>query len=351
MNAHTRQGIPLRPDRRAQGESVINTFVRSVIASAAHVLDKQTPPSQYAKRWGTDEAKSVEYVLRAATGPATTYTTGWAEPLSHVTAIFLPALFPLSAGVALLDQGLKLSFDGMRGITLPTITPGVAKFIQEGAPIPVQQFNTDPGPMLEPAKLGVISVLTREMIESTNAETLVRQVLSESVAAGVDAVLFSTLPAAPEHPAGLLEGVAALTASTDTDKITAMISDLSVLAGAVARVAGTGGITFIAAPEQALSIGLRFPKDFTEYQVLATAALPPGTVIAVATAAIASAFSGVPQIEATRQAALVMNDVPSDGAPVASMFQTDNIAIKCRLRCNWTLRASGAVAWLQGVTW
>ena len=114
----------------------------------------------------------------------------------------------------------------------------------------------------------------------------------------------------------------------------------------------------IAAPEQAASIELRYLKAL-DYPLLATAALPAGSVVAVAANALASAFGGTPQIEANREAEVVMNDVPGEvvtvggmtGAPIASMFQTDRVALKISMLTNWVLRAPGAVAWVSGVSW
>jgi hypothetical protein len=65
-------------------------------------------------------------------------------------------------------------------------------------------------------------------------------------------------------------------------------------------------------------------------------------------------FEGVPQIEASRQVALQMDDIspstPNVGTTM-STFQTDSTAIKMRLPASWVLRSSSAIAWMQGVSW
>src|SRR5262249_36885465 len=146
--------------------------------------------SEFARRHWRDD-RGTEYVVRAATGPAMTTTTGWASELSHVTLVFLAALRGLNAGAELLTRGLQVRFNGAGQILLPTIAQGSAGFVGQGKPIPVAQFASSAGATLLPHKLALISTLTREMIESSNAEAIIRAVLTESAAVGLDVALFS----------------------------------------------------------------------------------------------------------------------------------------------------------------
>jgi hypothetical protein len=354
----TPRPVPLRPDPAAIAEASITALVRTCIASARHQLDKSVAPAEFARRTWGDEAAPVQYLLRAATSPAMTTVPGWAQELAHVVTVFLPSLAPVSAGVQLLARGLQLQFDGAAAIKLPLIAQGQASFVGEAKAIPVTDFATNAGVTLTPFKLASITTLTREIMDASNAEAIVRQTLSESVANGLDAALFSVGPGSADQPPGLLHGIGSETASTDTDKTTAMIDDLTAIIYAVSRVAGAGPVMLIAAPEQAASIALRYLKAL-DYSLLATAAMPAGCVVAVAANALASAFGGTPQIEANREAEVVMNDVPGEvvtvggmtGAPIASMFQTDRVGLKVSMLTNWVLRAPGAVAWVSGVSW
>src|SRR5262249_58139882 len=114
------------------------------------------------------------------------------------------ALRGLSVGAESLRRGLQVLFNGAGTILLPTIAQGQAGFVGQGKPIPVAQFATAPGVSLTPHKLALISTLTREMIESSNAEAIIRAVLTESAAVGLDAVLFSANAATADAPPGLL---------------------------------------------------------------------------------------------------------------------------------------------------
>jgi capsid protein len=347
---------PIRPDYAAaalRGGDAVTPLVRAAIATANNVFDRNVSASEFARRNWNDRA--VEYVLRAAVSPATTTTPGWAQELSPVTLAFLASLVGPSAGADLLGRGIQLRFDGAKAISLPTIAPGQTGFVGEGKAIPVVQFQTASGVKLEPHKLALITTLTREMIESSNAEMIIRAVLSESAARGLDAALFSSNAGTADSPPGLLNGITPQTASTATPLLDAMVADLSALGGAVARVAGSN-IVFVAAPEQALAVNLRAP-DFA-YSILASQ-LPVKTVIAIAAPALVSGFDPVPQIEASREPELHMDaaatDIVSGGGAVASptmtLFQGDKLALKMRMRAAWALRAPSAIAFMQNVAW
>jgi hypothetical protein len=335
----------------AARNNAVASLTRAVIATANGVLDRNVSASDFARAHWRDD-RGAELVLRAASAPASTATAGWAQELAHVTLSFLEMLKPQSAGADLLGRALQLRFDGYKSISLPTISQQAAAFIGEGKSIPVAQFTTAAGVQLLPHKLGLISVLTREMLESSNAEPIIRAVLAESAALGLDAALFSATAGTADAPPGLLNGIAPLTASTATAPLDAMSADLATLAGAVARVAGPQ-IVFITAPEESVPIGFWSP-DFV-YPVLASKALAKGTIVAIASNALVSGFDPVPEIQAARQPELVMDTAPGDpvtsGQGTISLLQTDKVALKMRMPLAWALRAPNALAWMQSVSW
>ena len=86
-----------------------------------------------------------------------------------------------------------------------------------------------------------------------------------------------------------------------------------------------------------------------------------GTVIAVDAAAFASAL-GVPSFRASQNATLHDDTVPlplSSGTqgsgglavPMRSGFQTDTTSLRTIIPCDWTLRRTGAVAYITAATW
>jgi hypothetical protein len=360
MNEHTRMGIPLRPDENAVRERTVMSLVRAAIAVAHQSFDKTIRAPDYAKRtWGNLEARNVEAVTRAVSNPGMTTATGWAAELAHVSIQFIASLVPVSAGADLLNRGLQLRFDGLKSISIPTITLGQAAFIGEGKPIPVVQYQTAPGVKLEPHALKLISTLTWEMLEASDAENIIRAVLLEASALGLDAALFSANAGTTDAPAGLLNGITPMTASTISPLSDAVVVDLAALGGAIARVAGDD-IVFIAAPEQALAIRL-WLDDF-DYPVLSSRALAEHTVVAVAANALVSGFAPMPEIDATREATVHWDTAPAEivssgggvVSPTGSIFQGDKVGLRMRMPLAWALRAppgSSAIAFMNSTAW
>jgi Phage capsid family len=332
MNARP---IPLRPDFNAARDNDVRSLCRAVIRTATTVLSGHT--------------------RRAAVSPLTTDTAN----LGQTTAAFVSTLVGYSAGADLLERGLALQFANATKISLPAITPGEANWIGEGQPFPVQQFSTAPGATLELFKLGCICALTGEMVRGSNAQAIVRQALLDSLRPALDKALFSTAAGVADlRPPGLLNGIAALTPSAATAPLDAMVADLGALAAAVGPVAGKSSIVFITAPAQAVAIGLRSAATFA-YGVLPSSYVAAKTVIAVAGNALASAVGGEPNIDISQEGIAHMETAPQPivtpagtiATPVASFFQTDSAALKCRWPISWALRDARGVAWLQNVLW
>ena len=113
--------------------------------------------------------------------------------------------------------------------------------------------------MLEAYKLATIVNLSGEMVRHSNAEALVRQVLSENVGVSLDSAMLSAAAGVSGvRPPGILNGIAALTpTAAGSSAFDAMVADLEKLVTATASVSGNGGIVFVCAPAQALAIQLR----------------------------------------------------------------------------------------------
>ena len=181
--------------------------------------------------------------------------------------------------------------------------------------------------------------------------------LRESASFSLDASVFTTIGASDARPAGLLNGISALTPSAATDKTQAMHDDLAALAGAVAAKAS--GLAFIMNAKQAAAVRLRYgatwPADVPVWPTIAAAA---GVVIALDPAAVVSAFGADVETRASREATMHMEDTAplpiGSGTTVASpsfsMWQVDSVSLKLVLRAAWTLRAP-AIAWMSGVAW
>jgi Phage capsid family len=355
MLAPMRQPVPLRPDPSAIYDDGMRSLSRAAIASARAALSgNQATPGQILRTtWGDDRVAAL--VLRSPTTPTGTDSVA----LQSVAVALLANLVPLSAAADLIARGLQLAFGNAGLINVPALALLTADFVGERKPYPVAQ-GTSSATTLSPHKIGVITELTREMIEGSNAEQMVQTLLIENIGPSLDRLMFSTTAASADRPAGLLAGIAPITPSTGgtgANKVDAMASDLQALATAVAPVAGNGQIGIVAAPAQGVALALRVLR--MPYNLMTSTALPTGTVVSIAFPTLVTALEGAPEIstskvalihEETQPAAIV--DIGGVVAhPVRSIFQTDTIAVKVRQAVSWALRSSSGLAWTQNTVW
>jgi hypothetical protein len=341
----TRALVPEDLARMHPGRAI----VRAAIATALGGLSRSVMPEQAARSRWPDDRESL-MVLRAATAPMSTAST---PALTTTTKTFLAALRPVSAGVDLLGRGISLDFGGAASITLPELSMPAIDFVGEAKPIPAVAGTSSAGPTLTPFKLGVITSLTSEMLNSTQVEELVRMVLLDATGPAIDKQLFSTTAAAADRPAGLLNGIASLTPTTGGGEA-ALIGDLKQLASSVAPVAGNSPIVIVGSPD--VTAGLRlWLRQAPEWPILTSASLAAKTLIAVAVNAVVSAVEGAPVIDASREAVFHSDTAPSDpvmtGTPVYSMYQKDSVALRLLWPITWCLRTPTAIAWMSSVTW
>lgn len=345
-----------RAIRAAETERLLappgNSVTRALAIFARARIHGRPPFELVGEAW-PDDLATMHIVTRAASDIATIADVdGVAQT---IVADLFDALTPASAGAALFRQALTLSFDRAAAIVVPTFAPMPgAGFIAERAPIPAYVGSASLA-TLEPHKLAAIVSLTREMIESSNAERLIGDAASKAMGPALDAVLFDADPATPARPAGLRFGIAATppTSLTDRDK---MLGDLSALADAVAPVASNALIVYIASPGRAQRIRVRLAvRASTEHDaglvILASSSIGDD-LICVATNALVSAAASAPEVEMARVAALQMETTPDAELlaqpPVRSLWQTDSVAMKVRWPLSWALRDPRGVAWIDG---
>ena len=339
------------PLRRALELAPGNTFRRCLTARFKGLYSHRSPADVTAEMWPGD--RTAQFLLRSASVPAMTGTAGWAAELSHtVVQDALAALGPASAGAQLLMQSTVLSFDGNGVISAPGFVAGAgnAGFVAEGQPIPVKQL-ADAVVQMTPHKLAAIAVLSEEMILSSNAEQLIGDVLIRSAAAALDVALFATTAGTAAQPAGLRNGVAAYTASTNTDFWEAYFEDIANGINACSPVGGNGPFILVANAGRAVQIKLRAMGE-EPYEILGSTAVGSDMLVIVP-AAIVCAISPEPEIEIANAATLHMADpaspIVNGGAPAAphkSMWQTATLALKIRWPITWALRDPRGVNWV-----
>jgi hypothetical protein len=334
----------------------LRSLSRAAIATGMRAFDGGSMPSaasnaDFLRRRGWDGDRVASTLVRTAVGPATTSTPAWAGELGHVALALIESLKPQSAGAQLLAQALQISLDGLAQVRLPLIRPSPATFVKQGDPIRVSQLPTAPGAVLSPAKLATIVALSREQMESSNAESIVTQSLIDSCATGLDLALFSANAAvADTSPAGLLLGAVAVPPSTQTIPSEAMGDDLAGLAGAISNFVGASNFAIIASPPQAARLmlcGNGLPL------VLASSALPSGKVVALAVNALAASIAA-PAIDAGKSMTLQFDDATPGAINTAasrSIFQIDAVAIRVVQGVSWAVRDPAAVSVVSNAKW
>jgi Phage capsid family len=305
--------------------------------------------------------KTWNVINRAASAPATIGTTGWAAEFGQTLIVDLLTLMsPISAGAAVLDAGLNLSFDRHAHISIPDFVASSANagWIADSAPIPVKQFAVDAPNKLELHKLAAIVVYSREMAEAGNFETIVRDNIIRSLALALDAALFDSTAADTTRPAGLRNGKTALTASTSTDGQSAYGNDIAALADAVSVVASNDALVYIASPGRRRHMQVRWFVE-TPDRLLSSNAIAPADILCIAPIALASAVDDAPRVEIDKASTIHVADPASDlvstpgavSSPMRSLFQTDALALKVVLPVSWTLRHPNGIAWLTATGW
>jgi hypothetical protein len=331
-----------------------NLFRRMLTAKAVAVVRKSRFEDVVAELWPSD--RELAAVVKAASNPAMIAVPGWAMELSHkVTADIVQALGAASSGAQVLGRSLLLMWDGAGAIGVPGFVASAANggFVADGDPIPVRQFP-DSSQTLLPHKLASIAVLTREMIDSSNAEAIVGDTLIRSAGLALDAVLFGNTAATAAAPAGIRNGINALAASGNADAFGAFFEDMSTLLNAVGAVGGNGPFFIVSSIGRLASASGRYGSlkaEGTDAMIIPVASAAVGAdVVVIAPQALAAAISPTPEMESANTGALLMDSVPTGAlgstGPERSLFQTDSIALKMRWPASWVLRNPAGVAWL-----
>jgi hypothetical protein len=330
-------------------------LARALIASARACFTPTLDPRPILeKTWPTDDAAAALLVSKTARAPQSTADTALLE-----SVVASSVLGPVGAGAQLLQRGLVLSFGRAASITLPALIADAshAAWVAEGMPVPVYSGSVGVPVTMTPHKLMSIFALSREIIDSSNAQTLVEECAKRSIGLALDQALFDSVAGDTARPAGLRHGIAALPASAATDPLEKMLADVGALLAAVAPVGGP--VTLIANTARAAMMPAR-SRGGTLPVVLGSPAVAAADLIAVATDALAAALNSEIEVEASKGATIHLDTTPlaigSPGtpttvaAPTRSLFQTDSVGLRLRLPVTWALRDPAAAAWVV-TTW
>jgi hypothetical protein len=336
---------PFRPTSKG------NLCKRMLVVNTLASLWRTSPARVAAELWSEDRDLNDMVKLKATSAPAMTSVSGWATELAQRATIdTVNALGAASGAADVMRAGLLVNWNGAGIISAPgfVASSSNSSFVQEGNPIPVRQLVSTPA-QLTPFKLATIAVLTREMVESGNAEALISDALVRSTGLALDAVFFSNAAATAAQPAGLRNGISTSTASVNTDPFGAVFEDVGTLITAVSAVGGKGPFVLVGSPGKIASLGMRFNPAADSNISYAMSTAVGNDLLAIAAPAIVAALSPDPDVETASSGTLMMDTAPvavGTTGPERELYQTDSIATKVRWPVSWALRDSRAVAWL-----
>ena len=165
-----RVGVPVWAQPKKKELDALDYVIRNaVIVLHAHRMRKTLDEARV-HCYGTDEVTRAMFniIQRGPTMPAMTDVPGWAAELAiQVQGDFMFPLMPDAIFPRLAGRGMSLDFGRNGRINIPTrlrTTTIAGSFVGEGQPIPVRQalFAAQ---IVTPKKLGVITVMTREIEE------------------------------------------------------------------------------------------------------------------------------------------------------------------------------------------
>jgi hypothetical protein len=334
-------------------------FTRAIAARVLGKLRNEPPERIARKAWG-DEGR-LPLLTRAPVAPVTSPVAGISQ--TRVGDLLLVA--PGSAAAQLFDRCLKLDFNGVYQFNIPhPAAHATPLFAGEGLPINVVMSpvaTTTVGPV---KKLGFITTFTKEsqMATPENLAAILGRLLGDAVAKSLDAAVFSSTAASSIQPAGLLNGVTPITAST-TGATTAdsAAADIAAFAQAMSDAfINPDNMIVITSPKSAMNLRMALGYQTPPLPILMSPAVAPGTAIAIVPEAVASGYEGEPEIIVAESLNLHFDDsVPQEivnsagvvASPSMSPFQKDMMALRLLVRCAWGSVQPGAVQYATGTKW
>ena len=312
--------------------------------------------------------------VRADQTLGTTGVSGWASELVQTAyADFLQALQPYSIYPALRDKGIRLSFDGIGTVSMPSRTAGGAQggFVAEGSPIRVGRITTAAVTMTA-KKLGVIVPFSKELVKrSTPAiEALVRQAILEDTGASLDPLVLDATAASTARPAGLLNGVSAVATGYAGGDYQAVIEDFKALIAPFIAANAADNITVIMNPAQGVAISMMagplgkpgwFDEIAKRITIIESTNATAARLIALRNSDLATALGDMPEFDVSEQATIHMEDTtpleivsgtgPTTADPVRSLWQTNSVGVRMLMDVSWKMRRTGMVQWIDGTTY
>jgi len=356
--AQTSEPRPFTP-AVARGEARATSIARALVAYA------RCGDLAEARESVKDDPRALSLLTRSSTTPHTPSSLTTFNETTISAAVDI--LGPNNVASQIFQRaGVVVTFDNREQAAW---APGVSddlthvSFVPPGAPSRFLQYDLSKGVTVASGmKISFGIAWTHELLVRSDAVSFLRQKMQEDCGKALDGFLFdSNAAVAGTRPAGLLNGVQTVAASTSTVPGDALVADLAGLAAAVGLIGGE--VIFVGNVSETTRIQARLPFFPGVY---ASSAVTAGNLIAIAPRgiAVAGSVSGA-RLDTSTETAIVLDDALTTAmlstagspnviaAPVASAFQADLGLLRLVLPdLNWAQRvaagAGGCVAQLSG---
>ncbi|MDW9896307.1 phage major capsid protein [Sinorhizobium meliloti] len=348
--------VALERRGRKRAKAPQDAIIRACVCRTVAYIQKSTPDQVATRLYPNDGDVSRAladlggFVSRAAAPPLTTDDL----PQTGSTGI-LEILAPRSAFSALAARGMRVSLSGVTSVPLPSrddAEPTMAgTFPGEGEPIPVRRLGLSSS-TLKPYMAKILTIFSAELAKhsAANFEAVLRAIIAEDTAAAIDTAMLSNAAATPASPAGLLNGVTAIPATTGGG-VAALARDLGSLASAV----DADDLVYLMTPAERIR-ALTLAPGLAAATIIETTGLPAGQIVGLDAAAFVSGEGDAPQFDLSDKAIVVNDDglpVPDFGtASTVSLWQMRLLGLRMLQSVTWGLRsAAGSIATVESVTW
>lgn len=325
----------LRKNRRDDEPSDLGgAFIRAAIGAAAHGIKR----ADIAETWKS----------KAAVSPAMSSTPSWAQELaSSAVGSFVLSLASNSRAfpsIAARAHAFELSAN-FRPVALEA--NATAAFTAEGDAIGTTEAKFLAS-TLKPYSVKALTEFTEEMLERSDIETLMKQLLSDAIGSALEQQFFSTTAGSTAAPPGVLAGKTSLTpADTFAEDAAALVAALGD---------SPSDIVFVVSPSRLISLSASMDLGAFAAPVLGSSGVAADQMVAVDADGLAVGIGGVSHkvgIESTiheANPALPITTPTVVATPVRSLWQSDAISLKSVLGVSWG-RAPTAAAFVQPLAW